>query len=332
MNSPFPRSWLHRMGRPIAFLTQRLVPWLVAVLLLFSARTAQAQAQPTLETTAGSSAEAAIGSPGHAYPLIMLLTDFGSRSYLLGSLKGSIYRALPQARIDVLSNDIPKFDIDEAAQTLVLSTADFPAGTVFVVVVDPGVGRPRTPIALETNNGQRYLAPDNGVLTQVAIRYGIKRIHELSSPLVVRAAPQESTFLSRDVLGPAAAALAQGFDLSKLGPARDSLFLLTSSPAEVREKEVQGTISLIDGFGNAHTNIRRDQLERIGVKEGDTVEVQLGKQKLKARLVKTYGDVPKGNPLALFGMHDEVLLAINQGSMAAAWKLQKGDPALLRRP
>lgn len=262
----------------------------------------------------------------------MLLTDFGSRSYLLGSLKGAIYRASPEARIDVLSNDIPKFDIDEAAQTLVLSTADFPAGTVFITVVDPGVGRPRTPIALETLNGHFYLAPDNGVLTQVAIRYGIKRIHEISSPLVVRAAPQESTFLSRDVLGPAAAALTQGFDIARLGPARDNLFLLSSSPATVGEHQVDGSISLIDGYGNAHTNIRRDQLERIGIKEGDSIEVIFGKQKFKAPLVKTYGDVPKGSPLALFGMHDEVLLAINQGSMANTWKLQKGDSATLRHP
>lgn len=273
-----------------------------------------------------------ISPEARPYNLIMLLTDFGERGYLLGSLKGSIYKAFPGAHIDSLTNEIPKFDIDEAAQTLVLSSGDFPAKTIFVVVVDPGIGRPRTPIALETHSGQLYLAPDNGVLTQVAIRYGIKRVHEITSPLVVRAQPEDSTFLSRDVLGPAAAALAQGLDMAKLGSARDSIYLLTSSAAAVREKEIEGTISLVDGFGNAHTNMRRDQLERFGLKEGDTVTIEINKRRVKVKLVKKYGDVPKGSPLALFGSHDEVQLAINQGNLGETWQVKKGDVVILHKP
>lgn len=272
------------------------------------------------------------GSPARAVPLIMLLTDFGTRGYLLGSLKGAIYRAFPGARIDSLTHDIPKFDIEEAAQTLVLSSADYPAGTLFVVVVDPGMGRPRTPIALETLNGHIYLGPDNGVLTQVAIRYGIKRIHDITSPVVIRSLPQESSFLSRDVLGPAAAALAQGFDVSGLGASRTTLFLLTAAAAKVTDTQIEGTVSLVDGFGNAHTNVRRDQLEKLNLKEGDTLLVVVGDVSSRVKLVKGYGDVPKGSVLARFGSHDEVQLAINQGNLAETWKIEKGAVIVFKRP
>lgn len=291
-----------------------------------------AEQAPAPVSTALESTSAAISSGPRAYPVIMLLTDFGTRGYLLGGLKGSIYKAFPQARIDSLSHDIPKFDIDEAAQTLVLSSGDYPAGTLFVVVVDPGAGRPRTPIALETRNGLIFLAPDNGVLTQVAIRYGVKRVHEITSPLVVNAAPEESTFLSRDVLGPAAAALAQGFDLAKLGASRSEIYLLSASDARMIDGRLEGTVTLVDGFGNAHTNIRREHLTRLGIKEGDTLALQVGKRKVNVRLVRTYGDVPKGEPLVLFGNLDEVQLAINQGNVSKSWGIEKGAEIQLRQP
>lgn len=290
------------------------------------------QTTPNAPAPPSASAGAADASPTRTPPLIMLLTDFGTRGYLLGSLKGAIYKAFPGARIDSITHDIAKFDIEEAAQTLVLSSADFPPGTLFVVVVDPGMGRPRTPIALETHNGHIYLAPDNGVLTQVAIRYGIKRIHDITSPVVIRSQPKESSFLSRDVLGPAAAALAQGFDLAGLGAARSNLFLLTAAAAKVTDTQIEGTVSLVDGFGNAHTNVRRDQLEKLNLKEGDTLLVIVGTSSQRVKLVKGYGDVPKGSPLARFGSHDEVQLAINQGNLAETWKLEKGTTILFKRP
>ncbi len=266
-------------------------------------------------------------------PLIMLLTDFGDKGYLLGSLKGAIYKHFPGARIDSITNAISKFDVDEAAQTLVLSTADYPPGTIFVVVVDPGMGRPRTPIAMETENGHIYLAPDNGVLTQVAVRYHVKRVHRITNPEVVAVAPSESTFMSRDVYGPAAAALARGeVTVAQLGPEHPTLYLLTAPPAEVRDGRVYGTVRLVDGFGNVQTNVQAAQLEALGLHLGDRVEVAVAGKRFLVQWVKGYGDVDPGGYLVKRGSHDEMLLAINQGNLASAMHVDKGDVVVMGKP
>ncbi len=266
-------------------------------------------------------------------PLIMLLTDFGSTGYMLGSLKGAIYKHFPGARIDSISNDIRKFDVDEAAQTLVLSSADYPPGTIFVVVVDPGMGRPRTPIAMETENGQIYLGPDNGVLTQVAVRYRVKRVHRITNREIVVTDPSESTFMSRDVYGPAAAALARGaVTVPALGPAHTSLYLLASPPAVVRDGRVYGSVRLIDGFGNVQTNIPAEQLEKLGLTVGNDLEVAVAGKRFRVRWVKTYGDVPAGAFLARRSSHDEMQLATNRGNLAAEMNISKGDVVVLGKP
>ncbi len=275
----------------------------------------------------------ASGNSSDPPPLIMLLTDFGSTGYMLGSLKGAIYKHFPGARVDTITNDIRKFDVDEAAQTLVLSTADYPPGTIFVVVVDPGLGRPRTPIAMETENGHIYLGPDNGVLTQVAVRYRVKRVHRITNRAVVLADPAESTFMSRDVYGPAAAALAQGtVSVEGLGPEHPSLYLLTAPPAVAREGKIYGTVRLVDGFGNVQTNIPAADLEKLGVTMGDRLEAAVAGKRFQVKWVKTYGDVPPGSCLAKRGSHDEMVLAVNQGSLAAEMNITKGDVIVLGKP
>ncbi len=298
-----------------------LVVALLAVALLGVARAAE------------PGAKAGKGGQGAVPPLIMLLTDFGSKGYLLGSLKGAIYKHFPGARIDSISNDIRKFDVDEAAQTLVLSTADYPPGTIFVVVVDPGMGRPRTPIVLETENGQIYLAPDNGVLTQVAVRYRVKQVRRITNREIIATDPAESTFMSRDVYGPAAAALAKGeVTVAQLGPEHPTLYLLSAPPAVVRDNHVYGTVRLVDGYGNIQTNIQAAQLEKLGLSLGDDLEVAVAGKRFRVKWVKAYGDVEQGACLARLGSHDEIQLAINQGNLAAEMHVDKGDVVVLGKP
>lgn len=263
-----------------------------------------------------------------ADPLVMLLTDFGERGYLLGALKGSIYTAAPGVRLDSITNSIERFDVGEAAWVLALAAEGFPPGTVFVAVVSPDRSGPRPPIVLQTRRGHLFVAPDNGLLTQVALRYGVAGIWAVDPAAV--AAAGASPFAARDVLGPAAGALARGLPPAALGRPQEALYLLAAPPASLMGDYVEGSVTLIDRFGNVFTNIQQAQLKALGVAPGGTVAVQIGDATFTATWVNTYADVNLLEPLAVMNSWGELKLALNQGDLAEAHHIGEGATVTVR--
>lgn len=248
--------------------------------------------------------------------MVMLLTDYGADSIYVGVLKGAIYKKCPEAKVDSLTHSVPPFDIAAGACLLAEACREFPADTIFCCVVDPGVGTERKAIVLETERGQRFVAPDNGLLTMVAERDGVRQIREASNRDLWRAGVQSSTFHGRDLFGPVAGALACGASLDEAGPPLTEMVRLDLPAARIEDGVVRGRVIRVDIYGNIISNIRMDDLEALGVRRGDRLEVEIGKARFEAPLVNTYADVPQGEKLALVQSLGLIEFAVNLGNLA----------------
>jgi S-adenosylmethionine hydrolase len=264
--------------------------------------------------------------------LIIMITDFGFKDFYVGAMKGAMYKVFPQAKIDEISHGVSKFDIKEGAYTLAKAAPEFPLGTVFVGVIDPGVGTQRKPIAMKTKNGNCFVAPDNGLLTLIGDTMGVAEVREITNRDVMRQDLQSSTFHGRDIFGPAAAHLAKGIAFEKVGPVLKQYVRLPISLAEVLGDTIAGQIDVIDEYGNAITNIRPDLFEKLGIQGGQTIEVEFDNQKkVRCKYVKAYGDVPVGDYVGLFGSGGVFEVAINQGNLAGQLKLETSVELSVRK-
>jgi len=263
-------------------------------------------------------------------PLIILMTDFGEKDFYVGAIKGAIYAVNPDARIDDISNNIPKFDIDAAAYTLLKSAVEFPRETIFVIVVDPGVGTARKPIIVKTKDEKYFIAPDNGVLTRVIEEFGLAEIREISNPDVMQKEKMSSTFHGRDIFGPAAAHLSRGFPMEKMGPEMHDYIRLTRTPAKITGNTIVGRIVTIDDYGNTISNIPKNLFEKMGWRLGDSLAVKVGEREFTVKFVNAYGDVATGEQLGLFGSGGVFEVSINQGNMAEKRHLKSGDRIEIR--
>ncbi len=260
------------------------------------------------------SAHAALAAPNG---LAVLLTDYGADSIYVGVLKGAMHSKSPQVRIETITNSIPNYDIAAGAYILVEACKQWPAGTAFCCVVDPGVGTARRPIAIETNAGQFFVGPDNGLLSLVAQRDGIKAAHELTNEKYHGPNARSSTFHGRDIFGPVTAALACGADIADLGPKVDTIVELEFPKSKVEDGAIHGSVIRADGYGNLVTNIPAEMMAEIGLKKGDEIDVTLGKSRFTAPYRNTYADVPVGARLLCSQSIGMVEAAINQGDLAA---------------
>ena len=253
-------------------------------------------------------------------PLVVILTDFGNRDFYVGVLKGVVYARCPGARVDGITQQIQPFDVRQGARVLRQTAPFFPAGTVFLAVVDPGVGGPRRPIVCRTRTGHVYVGPDNGVLWPTLQHEGIDTVWHITNAKLLRAGAMSSTFHGRDVFAPIAAYAACGGDLSQVGPTvpTESLVRLTDAPAERIGNEVRGQVLEVDRYGNVLTNIPAALVAAIGVTRGQTLRVHVGAAEWTAPLVKTYSDVAAGKRLALINSEGHLELAINRGNLVAA--------------
>ncbi len=264
--------------------------------------------------------------------LVVLLTDYGQRDYYVGALKGAIYATYPKARIDDISHDVTPFDIWEGAYTLLLAAKEFPEGTVFVAVVDPGVGTNRRNMVLETKDGKFFVAPDNGLLTFVAEGMGVANVREIRNRALMRAMESfSSTFHGREILGPVGAHLAAGVPMDRLGPEMKDFVRLKIPRAQVRDGRISGQVVRIDRYGNVVTNITEHHLQEAGIKRGDQLSVSLGGKRLEVRLVSTYGDVPEGERLCHLESHKFLEVAINLANLAKTLGVSVGDEVVVCR-
>jgi S-adenosylmethionine hydrolase len=252
-------------------------------------------------------------------PVIALLSDFGTRDHYAGTMKGVILNICPDATLVDITHDVPPHDVLDGSLQLAAAARYFPAGTIFLAVVDPGVGSARRGIAAEAGD-YRFVAPDNGVLTSVLREWAPKKIVELTDRRYARPTVSR-TFEGRDRFAPAAAWLAKGTQLTALGrPAPDYHRLDLPVPV-VEESSITGVVVRIDRFGNVVTNIDRRTFESVA--KSGTMEVAVGTQSI-GRLVATYADIQSGEVCALFGSTDHLELAANSESAAERLQLARG--------
>ena len=202
-------------------------------------------------------------SRGSGAAPIAILTDFGYRDHYVGAMKGVIASIAPGAPLIDITHGVPAQSIAAGAIALAQTWRLFPPRTVFLVVVDPGVGTARLPVAIQTRAGARFVGPDNGVLSLALEEAGPARAVELRAPRY-RLARVSATFHGRDIFAPAAAHLWRGVKLESLGPpVRDGLTHLELAEPREGVEELRGEVLYVDGFGNLVSNIGRDALARF---------------------------------------------------------------------
>jgi len=262
-----------------------------------------------------------------ARPVIALLTDFGSRDHYAGVIKGVILGICPDVTLVDISHDLPPHDIAFAAHELAATYKYFPAGTIFLAVVDPGVGTARRGLAAEVGD-RRFVAPDNGVLTAVFQDAPPKRVVELTERRFARPTVSR-TFEGRDRFAPAAAWIAKGTDLNAFGrPVSDYRLLDLPQPC-LDDGVLRGLVIRVDRFGNVVTNIDRRSYEKLG---GGQAPVQLTvRGQAIPRIVSTYADIAPGEVGALFGSTDRLECSAQAASAAEQLGVHVGDPVELRR-
>src|SRR5215831_2506098 len=233
-------------------------------------------------------------------PTIVFMTDFGTVDDSVPICKGVMYSIMPTVRIVDLSHQVTPFSILDGARFLEGSTPYFPAGTVFVVVIDPGVGSTRKAIVAKSKRGQYVVLPDNGLMTLVQDRDGIEAAREITNREWMIGAALSSTFHGRDIFSPVAAHLARGEDWTQVGPELDvkNLVRLDIAPAKLDDHGLSGEVLATDGpFGNLVTNLNGEDFLKLGYGRGQIVHLTLGKAELNIPFVKTFSDVALKKPL-----------------------------------
>jgi S-adenosylmethionine hydrolase len=261
-------------------------------------------------------------------PIIALLTDFGNRDPYVGAMKGAILLACPEATLVDVVHEVPAHDVEAGARALDAVYRHFPAGTVFVAVVDPGVGSGRRPVAVGAGEWL-FVGPDNGIFTPVLETYPTARVHLLANPRLWRE-PSSPVFHGRDLFGPAAGRLAGGLPLEEVGPALDDPVRLPRPDKSRRDDGWQGAVIHVDRFGNLITNIVEEDLETLCGGSRSTLVVEVGEQGVP--LVRTYSDVPEGRVCALVGSSGRLEVAANRRSAAALLGASVGTPVVVTRP
>jgi|HubBroStandDraft_1064217.scaffolds.fasta_scaffold07103_1 S-adenosylmethionine hydrolase len=252
-------------------------------------------------------------------PLIVFMTDFGTRDDAVAICKGVIKTLAPDAEIIDLTHQVTPYSISEGARMLGRTSQYYAPGTIFLTVIDPGVGTSRRSVIVRTKRGQYFVLPDNGLITLVAERDGIEGIREIMNPKWTLAGSSSSTFHGRDIYSPAAAHLARGEDYKEAGRALKDVTRLDIPRVTVTSAGIQGLVVALDGpFGNLVTNVARDDLAKLGYQDGDTVRVRVGEKAFSLPFAKTFGAVPVGKPLLYIDSRGLVSLAINQGDFAQA--------------
>lgn len=266
-------------------------------------------------------------SPALPVPLITLLTDFGTADYFVSAMKGVILSLNPSSRIVDITHDIPAHDIEAAAFTLLATYSSFPAKTIHVAVVDPGVGSARKAVLVETA-GQFFVGPDNGIFSYVCERAGGARFFELRNSAYFRPAVSK-TFHGRDIFAPVAAAIASGIMPKKLGrEIQDPVRLAPLLPAKAKNGKLKARIIHIDRFGNCITNLTSQNLTAKMIADG----AYLTANGTKIRSFRSFFSEQGARGRKLFGIWGSagfLELAATNRSAAKILKAKKGQSVIV---
>ncbi len=265
--------------------------------------------------------------------LLVLESDFGLVDGSVAQMKGVALGVDPKLQVQDLTHAIPPFDIWAGAYQLAVTAPYWPKGTVFVVVVDPGVGTERRAVVLETKAGHYVVAPDNGLMTLIAEKEGIAAVREIDETGNRRPGSEEShTFEGRDIFAYVGARLAAGvIDFEAVGPAQEpDVVRLPYQQAAIEHGKAVGIIPALDtNFGNVWTNIDLATFKRLGIAKQDLAKVTIrhgGAVAWEGTVpwVNTYGDVTTGAPLLYADSSGDMALAINLGSFADTYAIGSG--------
>lgn len=248
--------------------------------------------------------------------IIAFLTDWGQTDYFVGACKGVMLTINPELQLVDISHGVTPFDIQEGANTLLYAAREFPPGTVFLAIVDPGVGTTRKAIVVVTQNDKYFVAPDNGLLTLVINDMGIKKVYEIKNNKYFRPGKISKDFHGRDIFSPVAAHIASGVPVSEVGPELDpkDLVMLPIKNSKVENKTAIGYVVYINQYGNIIVNISQDNFDALGIKLGDDVDVKIGDKTQRIKVGTTYGDVPEGDWVCFIGCNNVLEIAINWGN------------------
>jgi len=258
--------------------------------------------------------------------IITLLTDFGLEDAYVGLMKGVILSINPLAAIVDITHHVDSHDLTQAAFIINTAYRYFPAGTIHIIVVDPGVGGRRSIVALEMT-GQTFLAPDNGILTLLIDRMNIDAVFRVENSDYFLGSVSQ-TFHGRDIFAPVGAHISLGVDLNLLGmpiAPKDLVRIDIPRPYISERGELVGTVVSMDRFGNCITNIDSGRLERF-CRDGmiEKLRVAIGQDQIKG-VSKNYESADPQNPLALIGSSGYLEVAVNCGSARRYFGIEKGD-------
>jgi S-adenosylmethionine hydrolase len=263
---------------------------------------------------------------------LVLLTDFGTADGAVSAMKGVAYSVSPQLLISDLSHENP--DIFTGAYRLYQTEEFWPGGTVFVCVIDPGVGTARLSVVLKTRNGHYFVGPDNGLFSLVAERDGIESLRQIDETVNRRKGSENShTFHGRDVYAYTGARLAAGvISFEQVGPLLppEKLISIPYRRPALKDGTLSGLIPVLDiQYGNVWSNIPKDLFDQIHPAIGDPISVRIyhGDKLVDEAVIpyrRTFGEVPVGQPLLYINSLMNVALALNQGNYAAAHKVDSG--------
>lgn len=264
---------------------------------------------------------------------IVLQTDFGEKDGAVSAMRGVAFGVDNNIKVFDLTHEIPAYSIWDAAYRLYQTAEYWPSGTVFVSVVDPGVGTDRKSVVLKTKSGHYFVTPDNGTLTLIAERLGIDEIREIDEAVNRRKNSEKSyTFHGRDVYVYTAARLATGkITFEQVGKKLPNKVVeIPYQKATINGKTVSGNIPMLDvQYGNVWTNINRDTVKSLNLKKGDILTVEIFNNnksiyKKDIPFANSFGDVADGKPLVYFNSLDNISFALNMDNFAEKNKISYG--------
>ena len=265
---------------------------------------------------------------------LVFQTDFGQKDGAVSAMKGVAFGVDNDIPIFDLTHNIPPFNIWEAAYRLNQTAGYWPSGTIFVSVVDPGVGTDRRSVVLETKSGHIFVTPDNGTLTLVAENLGIEEVRQIDeSTNRLKGSELSHTFHGRDLFAYTGARLAAGvIGLPEVGPKLpNQVVAVPYQKAILRSDTLYGTIPILDNqYGNVWTNIDHDLFRKMKISKGDVLCVKISnkdelKYSGKIPYVDTFGDVPKGQPLVYLNSLLNISAALNWDNFARTYGIESGS-------
>ncbi len=260
------------------------------------------------------------------------MTDFGTANDSVAICKAVILEIVPDVRIMDITHQVTPYSIEEGARFLAGVTPYYPPETIFLVVVDPGVGTSRKAVIVKSKKGQFFVLPDNGLITPVADRDGIEGAHEITNAAWMLGDNISSTFHGRDVFSPAAAHLAAGEDWTLAGPEIRELVRFSPRTATTDKSGITGAVvGLDDPYGSLITNISDNDFKMLGYSLGDKVQLKIDKGFYIIPFVRTFMDVPVGDPLVYIDSRGRLGIALNERDFSKKHKITPPVPVFIPR-